>query len=93
MRVTNFVSIAGKKIRPTLKHRAAMWEGMFGAVYAMNDQGVIRYWDYDYEGAKVWAGITNERDIRIFKCPRSHRIYRNDGYVLNENRRAVFILK
>lgn len=50
---------------PTQKHRPAMWEGILGAVYAMNDKRVIKYFDFDYKGARAWCGIEGEgRDPR-----------------------------
>ena len=47
----------GRKAKPTLKHRPAIWENMLGTVYAMNDVGDIRYFDYDYDAAMDFAGL------------------------------------
>lgn len=69
-----YLSIEVKNVKPTKKHRPAVWEGILGTVYAMNKERVTQYFDYDYEGAKKYAGVTNEADevitesdLRIFK--------------------------
>lgn len=56
-----------RKMRPTQKHRPAIWEGILGAVYA-NDGIATRYFDYDYEGALEYAGGT---DPRVYRAQRS----------------------
>ena len=61
----------GRKANPTRKHRAAIWECMLGTVYAMNDAGEVRYFDYKWDEAVAFAGVTPERDPRTAKptCP------------------------
>ncbi len=56
---------AARLKKPTQKHRPAMWEGILGAVYAMNDAREIKYFDFNYEGARAWCGIDEDgRDPR-----------------------------
>jgi len=39
---------------------------MLGTVYAMNDVGEIRYFDYDHTAARAFAGVLEaERDPRL----------------------------
>jgi hypothetical protein len=58
----------GKPGKPTKAHRKAIWESMLGAVYAQNDEGEIKYFDYDWAGARAFAGVEEQgRDPRIFK--------------------------
>jgi hypothetical protein len=59
----------GRKARPTQKHRPAVWECMLATVYAMNDAGEVQYFDYDWDAAREFAGISPERDLRIAKVP------------------------
>lgn len=55
------------KKKPTQNHRPAIWENMLGTVYAMNEEGETKYFDYDYQAANEWAGIDPDRDLRWFK--------------------------
>jgi hypothetical protein len=52
---------------PTQAHRPAIWENMLGTVYAMNDAGEIKYFDFDWDGAREFAGVTPEGDPRIHR--------------------------
>lgn len=69
-----------KKAKPTQKHRPAIWENMLGTLYAMNDRGQVKYFDYAYFDAVEFAGITKENvptlDIRVER--NSHSM--NYGY-------------
>jgi hypothetical protein len=62
-----FLSIPVQNKQRTKNHRPAIWENMLGTVYAMNDQYQTKYFAYDYEAAKEWAGIINKKDIRLAK--------------------------
>ena len=62
-----YLEVECKVQPPTKNHRPALWENMLGTVYAMNDQGKVQYFDYDYEGAKEFAGILDKNDIRLGK--------------------------
>ena len=61
---------------PTLKHRPAIWECMLATVYAMNEEGETRYFDYDWEAAIDWAGIANKQDVRL-ACKKRNVRYSN----------------
>ena len=69
----------GRKAKPTLKHRPAIWENMLGTVYAMNDVGDIRYFDYDYDAAMDFAGLDltagfeDADDLRVARPNRNVR--------------------
>ena len=66
-----FCGIPARKMKPTKQHRPAMWECMLGAVYAMNTDGEIKYFDYRYEAAAKWAGVNDsEADCRLFRMHR-----------------------
>jgi len=69
-RTGTFIGIEAKKAAPTLKHRPAIWENMLGTVYAMDDNGVVKYFDYNHEAAKQHAGIDGKQDIRLAKKKR-----------------------
>jgi len=62
-----YLGIEARKMKPTKKHRPAIWECILGTVYAMNPEGHKKYFDYDYEAAKEFAGLTE--DLRIWKNP------------------------
>lgn len=66
----------GRRMRPTLNHRPAVWECLLGTVYAMNDAGEVRYFDFDYDAANEFAGVTADRDPRTFYCDAMSGDYR-----------------
>lgn len=65
---TNPFAGAVKK-KPTLKHRHAIWECMLGTVYARNAAGEVKYFDYDWDGARAFAGVDTGTDLRLAKWP------------------------
>ena len=71
---------------PTKKHRAVIWEGMLGTVYARNENGEVKYFDYDWKEAAEFANLKNAKDIRVAKLKRS---YQADG--LNKGKTAIFV--
>ena len=62
--------LAVRKMKPTMRHRVAITNGILGTVYAINAEGVCKYFDYDYAGARAYAGLDTARDIRLAKPPR-----------------------
>jgi len=60
-----FMGMQARAMKPTLKHRPAMWGGILGTVYASNGQKA-EYFDYDYDAAKAFAGVTEEGDLRMY---------------------------
>lgn len=61
-----------RKMKPTLKHRPAVWEGILGTVYAYDDTGCTRYFDYDWDAAREYAGVRDDRDLRLARSPRRY---------------------
>lgn len=57
----------GRKAKPTLKHRPAVWENMLGTVYARNAEGVTRYFDYKWAEACEFAGVDFTADNRVWR--------------------------
>lgn len=55
-----------EKKRPTKAHRPAVWEVMVGTVRSMSPAGEAKYWDYDWEKAREWAGVTRAGDLRVW---------------------------
>ena len=78
--IASYIGIEARKMRPTLNHRPAIWECMLGTVYAMNEEGVTEYFDYDWDDAKQHAGIPDKKDIRLFKNKRRVRWSNGDRY-------------
>jgi hypothetical protein len=80
---SGFAGVPARKMKPTVKHRIAMWENMLGTVYAMNEKGEVEYFDYKWDDAQVFAGIRtakdapfrNDRDLRVFKASRNMNGY------------------
>lgn len=68
----NYLELEVRKMKPTKKHRAAIWECMLGTVFAMNPKGDIRYFDYDWDKAKEFAQLGD--DLRIAKHAGEYRI-------------------
>lgn len=59
-----------RKMKPTQKHRMAIWECMLGTVYARNAEHDVKYFDYDWDAAREWAGVDAEgTDPRVWSNP------------------------
>ena len=67
---------SGVRKPPTKKHRPAIWESMLGTVNAMNDAQQVKYFDYDWDAARAFAGVSPDRDPRVAKFTREHARYR-----------------
>jgi hypothetical protein len=69
----NPLTDGARKMNPTKKHRIAMWENMLGTVYARNDAGETKYFDYDWAAAREFAGVDQaDRDPRVMRAPRNY---------------------
>jgi len=68
-----------KKASVTKKHSPLIWEGMLGTVYARNDAGEVRYFDYDWPAARDFAQVTSCNDLRISRCKVSYQGYPREG--------------
>jgi hypothetical protein len=81
---------------PTNKHRPAIWENMLGTVYAMDDHGEVRYFDYNWDDARAFAGFAADRDPRIAKAssanPAGWALWRLP-HLLNRRQTALWLLK
>lgn len=66
-----FNDIDLRVMKPTRSHRLAITPGILGTVYAVNDQGECRYFDYDYAAAMEFAGLTQARDPRYYHATRA----------------------
>lgn len=59
-------TILVKKARPTRGHRLAISPGILGTVYAVDEHGTARYFDYDRDAAYAFAGLDAEdADVRL----------------------------
>lgn len=66
-----------RRMRPTQKHRPAIWECMLATVFACNARGDVRYFDYDWDAAREFAGVDAEgADPRVFKSDRRMNVGR-----------------
>lgn len=69
MRRTSFVGQEAYDKAPTARHRPAVWENMLGTVYGLSDDGIVKYFDYDYEAALRYSGGSDPgRDQRVWRC-------------------------
>lgn len=60
-----------RKAKPTKDHRPAIWESLLGTVEARSPEGITRYFDYDWEAARAFAGIDESTsDLRLARYPR-----------------------
>jgi hypothetical protein len=83
MQTTYFLGTAAYKAAPTKKHVPAIWECMLGTVYACNPQGETRYFDYDHEAARAFAGVDQEGvDLRVARAARRFTQIRKGQFVL-----------
>lgn len=67
MRTRKVYGVVAKVAKPTNHHRPALWAGLLGTVYAMSPDDRIRYFDYDIDGAKKFAGVDKGVDPRFYK--------------------------
>lgn len=84
-----------KKAPPTRRHRLAIAPGILGTVYAINEQGEARYFDYDREGAYAFAGVSVDRDPRFSTAPGGVSYVRSGATECNPRpgTRCLWILK
>lgn len=83
-----------RKIKPTQKHRVAITNGILGTVYAVNAEGTSKYFDYDYRGARAWAGLDTAKDIRLAVPPRKNVVWIKNGDANpRNNERCLWVLK
>ena len=80
----SYLGISALRAPPLKNYRPAMWENMFGTVYAMNDAGEVKYFDYDHDAAKAFAGIGPDSAPRLYRVDRhaygkTHGEYRYGG--------------
>lgn len=61
----NFFGIACTQRPPTRGHRPAVWECTLGTVYALNEAGECRFFDYDHQAALAFAGVVPGADNRL----------------------------
>jgi len=64
---TTFLKVPCSRKPPTRGHRPALWECMLGTVYALNEAGECKYFDYDHTAAAAFAGVTLTADNRLHK--------------------------
>lgn len=55
----------------TREHDALVWENMLGTVYA-SDGKEVRYFDYDWDAARAYAGVEACTDLRRCRAPRDY---------------------
>ncbi len=77
---------SGKPTRTvTKKHIPLVWECMLGTVYAQDPiTREVKYFDYDWDGARNFAQVSSCSDLRI---SRAARLYNNS---LRQGKRALF---
>jgi hypothetical protein len=79
------------KKKPTLKHRPAIWECMLGTVYARNELGETKYFHYDWDDARDWAGVTTGADLRLWRAAENGTGPLGSGY--RKGQRVLYVLK
>lgn len=89
----NYIGVECRKMKPTKKHRPAIWENLLGTVMAMNDLGETHYFDYDWDAAIEHAGVNDDtaRDPRLFR--KKERIsYSNGAHTLSDPQMGKLVL-
>jgi hypothetical protein len=97
----NKLQSVGRKMAPTLKHRPVLTYGILGTVYGISPEGEVKYFDYDWDGALEFAGITLENveslDARYAKSPRAFSLPGADMWhperTIRKGERAWWVLK
>lgn len=81
-----------RKMKPTQKHRIAIWENMLGTVYAQNDAGEVKYFDYDWDAAREFAGANEDRDPRVWKTPQAWSVGRGaSSTTVSKGRQVLYV--
>lgn len=62
-----------KKRGITQRHRPLIWENMLGTVMARSPEGVVTYFDYDWDAARAHAQVDGHTDLRIAPCKTSYQ--------------------
>lgn len=93
----SFPEVKARKMKPTKQHRPALWEAVLGTVYAMDHNGDVRYFDYDHDKAKKFAGVTSPaavsglRDLRLFRS--SHTVQLSSRERIRKGQLVLYVLK
>jgi hypothetical protein len=67
-RKTNPLTLGSRDKRTaTRRHEALIWENMLGTVYAQDETGDVRYFDYDWDAAIDFAGVSDCSDLRTVR--------------------------
>lgn len=77
---TSFLGVACIKAKPTQGHRPAVWETMLGAVDAMNPDGEVRHFGYDYAAAIAFAEVAADGEPRLARVPKDRGYFGLDPY-------------
>lgn len=61
-------------MKPTLKHRPVLKFGILGTVYGISPAGEVKYFDYDWNAALAFAGVTGDpaQDLRLSTAPKPY---------------------
>lgn len=65
MKKTIYLGLNCISAKPTKKFKPAIWECMLGTIYAQNEKGVTKYFDYDYKAARRFCGAEDWRGVQI----------------------------
>ena len=88
MKTTYFLGTRAGKAPPTKKHVPAIWECILGTVYARNAQGETRYFDYNHDEARAFAGLGQDKvDIRVARA----RVVDETAWGIRRGRHVLWI--
>jgi hypothetical protein len=88
-----------RMMRPTLKHRPVLTFGILGTVYGVSPEGEVRYFDYDWNAALEFAGVTGDpaQDLRFSAPVRTHYLPGHDMWhperCIRQGEKAYWVLK
>jgi hypothetical protein len=84
-----------KAAKPTRRHRLAIVPGILGTVYAVNEAGEARYFDYDRAGAEEFAGVAAGKDVRYSVPPKRAQYVRSGAMEANPRpkTKCVWVLR
>lgn len=98
----SYLGVRALKAPPTKQYRPAMWENMFGTVYAMDDNDKVQYFDYKHEDAIAFSGVKEPgAEPRLYRVNRNaygkpYGVYRyggNDDYASPTHGKLVLWIK
>lgn len=82
-----------RKMPPTRAHRPAIWENMFGTLYARSPEGETRYFDYNWAEAIAFVGEVEDVRVARFRAEDCRLLTGREDYQAPRTGQLVWFAK